>query len=348
VAVALSGPVPEEAPLFAPATAAPVAPLAAPPSFSIVIPVYESAATVGEAIETALAQEPAPLEVIVSDDGSSDELDAALAEFEGRIAVVRGPHRGVAAARNAGWRRASGDFVLFADADDVLLPGKLAALGRLGQMRPDLDLLATDMHFERDGRRAGSFSEVNPFPLRNQRATVLERCFVVQPAFRRACLAEAGGFDESLPTGSDWDCVIRLVLGGSAAGLWDEPLAVYRIHGGSLTQARPETLGHRVRMLEKARRHPGLGDEERRVLEHSLSTYRRRARLAEAEAAVAGRRPDARRRCAELALGGGVPAKLRLWALAVAVLPGPLQRRAIGRAAPSELSRSLPTGPARP
>ena len=75
---------------------------------------------------------------------------------------------------------------------------------------------------------------------------MLERCFVVQPAFRRSRLAAIGGFDETLATGEDWDCVLRLVLDGSAAGLWDEPLAVYRIHGGSLDHSRPQTLRDRV------------------------------------------------------------------------------------------------------
>lgn len=330
-------------PILAPAPDHAVEPLAAPPTFSVVIPVYQAASTVGDAIDSVLAQEPPPHEVIVSDDGSSDDLDAVLAPYEGKIVILRNPHRGVAAARNAGWRAAGGDFVLYADADDLVLPGKLAALGRLGQVRPDLDLLATDMHFEREGRYEGSFSQANPFPLRDQRATVLERCFVVQPAFRRSRLEEAGGFDEALATGSDWDCIVRLVLAGASVGLWDEPLAVYRIHGGSLTHSRSETLRHRARILEKAGGHPGLREEERPLVARSLEAQLRRARLAETQAAVADERPDARRRCAELALAAGTPLKLRLWALAVAVLPRPVQRPVARLGASSQLSRSLPT-----
>ena len=339
-----------DGPVLAPAPVGNVEPLTHPPTFSVVLPVYQGAETIGEAIESVLAQEPPPLEVIVADDGSSDDLDRALAPFGDRVTIVRRPHRGVAAARNAGWRVAAGDFVLFWDADDVLLEGKLAALGRLGQERPDLDLLCTDLYFEREGRRTGRFGEVNPFPVHDQRTTVLERCFVVQPAFRRSRLSQIGGFDETLSTGEDWDCVLRLILDGSSAGLWDEPLAVYRINSGSLTHSRPQTLRDRVRLIEKALEHPGLRSEERPVLERSLLSQRRRARLAAAQAAIAADEPGARRRCLELASTRGIGLRTRLNSLAFALLP-PRLRGPFGRnlTRSSELSRSLPSGrPARP
>jgi hypothetical protein len=284
--------------------------------------------------------------VIVSDDGSSDALDNALAPFGERVTLVRRPHRGVAAARNAGLAAAGGDFVLFWDADDILLPGKMAALDRLGTERPDLDLLGTDMYFERDGRRAGRFGEVNPFPVGDQRTTVLERCFVVQPAIRRTRLVAIGGFDETFSTGEDWDCVLRLILSGSSAGLWDEPLAVYRIHSGSLTHSRPQTLWDRVRLMEKALDHPGLREEERLLLERSLPAQRGRARLAAAQAAIAADDPDARRRCLELASTRGLDLRTRVSALSFALLPARL-RKSLGRSLTrsSELSRALPTEP---
>jgi glycosyltransferase involved in cell wall biosynthesis len=332
------------APVLAPEPVGTVEPLPHPPTFSVVLPVYQGAATIGEAIESVLAQEPPPLEAIVVDDGSTDELDRALAPFGERVAVVRRPHRGVAAARNAGLNAAGGDFVLFWDADDVLLAGKLAALGQLGKERPDLDLLCTDLYFEQDGRRSGRFGEVNSFPLREQRKTVLERCFVVQPAFRRSRLVEIGGFDETLSTGEDWDCVLRLILDDSSAGLWNEPLGVYRINSGSLTHSRPQTLRDRVRLLEKALHHPGLRAEERPALQHSLLAQRRRASLAAAQAAIATNAPDARRRSLDLASTRGLDVRTRLYALAFALSPAKLQTP-FGRrlTVSSELTRSLPS-----
>jgi GT2 family glycosyltransferase len=332
-----------QAPILAPEPTAPVEPAAEPPRISVVVPTFEAASTVAEAVESVLDQSPPPHEVIVSDDGSRDGAEAALAQYGNRITFLRGTHRGVAAARNAGWRAASGDFVLYADADDIVLPGKIAALQLLGRERPDLDLLATDMYFEQNGRRTGRFGQVNPFPLTDQRATVLERCFAVQPAIRRSRLQEVGGFDESLQSAVDWDCILRLVLAGSAVGLFDAPLAVYRIHGDSLTGARTQSLSNRVRLLEKASTNPDLRPQERPTLERSLVAHRQRAHLAEAQAAVAAGRRDARRLCLRLSFSPGTPARVRLWGLAVALLPGRLRGWASRRlAAPSQLSRSLP------
>ncbi|HXR60923.1 MAG TPA: glycosyltransferase [Solirubrobacterales bacterium] len=334
-----------EAAILAPEPPGPVEP-ASPPTISIVVPAYEAAKTVAEAVASALEQDPPPHEVIVADDGSRDEIADALARFADRITLLREPHRGVAAARNAGWRAASGDFVLYADADDVVLPGKIAALRRLGRERPDLDLLATDMFFERDDQPAGRFGEVNAFPLADQRTEVLRRCFVVQPAFRRSRLREVGGFDEELHSAVDWDCILRLVLSGSTAGLYDAPLAVYRIHDNSLASARVQSLGDRVRLLEKASRSSDLRPDERPALEASLALQRERTQLAEAQAAVTTAERGARGRCLRLALTRGNSARVRAWGLGIALLPGRLSwwtRR--GFAEPSQLSRNLPVGP---
>jgi glycosyltransferase involved in cell wall biosynthesis len=334
----------EAEPILAPLPPPGLRPLDRPPTISVVVPAYEAAATIGEALESILAQDPPPHEVVVSDDGSGDDLDGALQPYLQRIALLHSPHGGVAAARNAGLRRCSGDFVLFADADDLLLPGKLAALARLGQLRPELDLLATDMRFERDGKPAGRFGEVNEFASEDQRRTILERSFLVQPAFRRSRLEAVGGFDESLATGEDWDCVLRMIVSGSSAGLYDEPLAVYRIRAGSLTDARPSTLSDRVRIMERALRDPNLRAAELPALRRSLGVQRRRARIAAAQAAIEAGRPDARQLCLDLARTPGIPPSLRLWAILLAATPKRLRSALARRLATStsQLSRLLP------
>lgn len=314
------------------------------PSISIVIPAYEAAGTIAETVESALAQEPPPHQVIVADDGSKDALQQALEPFEDRIDLLRLPHAGVSATRNAACRRASGAFVLFLDADDLLLPGKLEALQRLVRERPDLDILATDLWFEQDGRRSGRFGEANAFPAKgDQRRTILERCFVAQPAIRRSRLLELGGFDEALHTGEDWDCLLRLVLDGSLAGFDPAPLAVYRIHRGSLTSFRANTFRDRARVLEKALANPDLRPVERPIAERMLARQLSRAALGEAQAAVAEGRPDARRRGFALARCSEVAPRDRLWGLALLLAPAFLRPRLGHRpSATSQLSRHLP------
>jgi GT2 family glycosyltransferase len=320
------------------------------PRFSIVIAVYNAAASIGETLESALSQDPPADELIVADDGSTDRIEEALAPFASRVELLRLPHAGVAAARNVACRAANGDFVLFLDADDLLLPGKLAALHRLVRAGPELDILGTDLYFERDGCRAGRFTDANTFPPpERQRRTILERCYIAQATIRRSRLLELGGFDESLRSGSDWDCLLRLILAGSRAGFAEEPLAVYRIRGGSLTSLRTETFRDRARILEKALADPALRPQERPLAEEMLASQRARAVLADAQAAIAANRPDVRRRCFELAATSGCSPRDRAWGLAVLASPRVL-RPWLGRHfdATSELTRRLPATGSQP
>src|SRR6266478_4195467 len=99
---------------------------------SIVIPVYNGAATVAHAVDSALGQRFDPgFDVIVVDDGSTDATAATLAGFGDRIRVMTQGNRGPAAARNSGVAIARGEYLAFLDADDVFLPGKLAATAPL-------------------------------------------------------------------------------------------------------------------------------------------------------------------------------------------------------------------------
>jgi Glycosyl transferase family 2 len=330
-------------PILAPPPRAALCPRTAPPTFSVVIPAYQAAETIADTLASVLAQTVAPHEVIVSDDGSTDALAGAVAPFAPTARLIGNPHRGVAAARNAGLRAASGEFVLVLDADDALLPRKLEALGELAMARPDLDLLSTDVYFEVEGRRAGRFNEANPFATRDQRVAILERCFVGWPAARRDALLAAGGFDESLVVAGDWDCWIRLVLGGALAGLYDEPLSVYRIREGSLSAARATTLRARVGVIERALAHPSLTEEERRQGRRSLAGHAGRAALAEAQEAVLEGRPDARERCLRAARSPGIPLRPRVRALGAALGPARRRERILGAGGRSLLARSAPT-----
>jgi glycosyltransferase involved in cell wall biosynthesis len=95
-------------------------------SVSIVIPCFNAATTLGAAIESALAQDAGDGEILVIDDGSTDASLAVARSFIPDVRVVAGPHRGVSAARNRGIAEAGGEWLVFLDADDLLLPGTLA------------------------------------------------------------------------------------------------------------------------------------------------------------------------------------------------------------------------------
>jgi glycosyltransferase involved in cell wall biosynthesis len=250
--------------------------IATVPSFSVLIAVHNGAATIGAAVESALAQTRPALEVIVCDDGSTDRLTAALEPYRHRIELLTQENLGAAAALNHAIRQASGDFIAILDADDIYDPARIEALGDLAAARPDLDLLTTDARLERGGQMVNLFTDTTPFVAADQRRGIIRSCFLVAPAVRRQRALAAGGWDESLRIGYDWDCWLRLILAGARAGLVDEPLMAYRLHEGSLTADRVESFRSRVQLLEKARNHPSLTRRERRLLEAAIAWQRSR------------------------------------------------------------------------
>ena len=304
-------------------------PTAETPSFSVIIAAYQAAGTIGEAIESALAQDPPPLEVVVCDDGSTDDIDAAVAPYRDRIAFLRQENRGEASAKNAAARAASGDFVVILDADDVFLPGRLAALSELAVARPELDILTTDALLEVDGvvvRRC--YSDSFRFVDDDQRAGILRENFIFgHAAVRRDQLLAAGGFDESIRWTTDWDCWLRMILDGSRAGLVPEPLSRYRLHADSLSAQREAHIAGRLQTLDKASRRRDLSRSEQEIVRGAIALNRRALRTARARASLLEGGADARRHALAVAFGAGHSAKTRAKALAAAVAPGVARRR---------------------
>jgi glycosyltransferase involved in cell wall biosynthesis len=193
------------------------------PKVSAVIPTYNYAQFVREAIESALAQSWSNMEVVVVDDGSTDDTAQRLAEYGDRIRTIRQENRGLSAARNTGIREASGEYIAFLDSDDVWLPEKTAM-----QMR-----LASEKGFEvvvsRGGEKTGS-------------ALTFEDCFFISPGFgstalmKKSLFDEVGGFDESLRSVEDRDMMLRLTRGGRRIGVVGEELVHIRQHAASMSR----------------------------------------------------------------------------------------------------------------
>jgi glycosyltransferase involved in cell wall biosynthesis len=319
------------------------------PSFSIIIPAYQTAGFIAEAVDSALGQTLEPREVIICDDGSTDDLEAALAPFRERITFLRRPHRGAGAARNEAVRVASGDFVVMLDADDRYEAERLSALGELAALRPDLDIVSTDAYYEVGNSLNGRFHEFTPFASEQQRLEILDRCFVAWPALRRTRVLEVGGFDESdeVAPGEDWELFIRLILDGSKAGIVNQPLMRYRKHSASATANRARDLSARVAILEKTRLDPTLSPDERRFLKECLVRARSRAVLLDASGLAAARRRG-RRGLLALAASSAVPPTTRLTLAAAAFAPAGTSR-ILGwkerRVARSRARRPVPAHP---
>jgi hypothetical protein len=164
-------------------------------------------------------------------------------------------------------------------------------------------------------------------------------------AVRRSRLLEVGGFDQTMPIVADWELWLRLVLTGSTIGLVNQPLARYRLSTTGLTANKVREAQGYVAALERALRHTQTG-EDRRLVEESLGTHRRRALMIEAEAALRAGDGRARGLAARIVAGRHFELRSRTKALLAVAAPATaarfLARREVvtGR---SRRTRSLPT-----
>jgi glycosyltransferase involved in cell wall biosynthesis len=306
------------------------------PTFSAIVAAYNVADVIPDALESIRSQDVAPFEVIVCDDGSTDDLDRALEPYRDEIVLLRQPNGGEASAKNAAAREAKGDFVLILDADDVYLPGRVGALTELAQARPDLDILTSDALLVANGRPVRRvYDDSWTFEVADQRRAILERNFIFgHAAVRRELLLDSGGFDESIRWTTDWDLWLRLILRGARAGCVAEPLALYRLREGALTARRRELALGRLATLEKARSNPDLRSVERPTLEAAIRAYRRELVLEELQASVMAGGHDVRPRALRILTTRGYRPRVRLEAAALAAAPavaGRLLRRRAAR-----------------
>ena len=307
---------------LAPPPKQPIEPGAAP-TFSVVVAAYQVADLIGEALDSIRQQTLAPLEVIVCDDGSTDDLADALSPYSDEIVLLRKEHGGEASAKNAAACAARGDFVVILDADDVYLPTRLKALTALARARPDLDILTTDAYLVANGRRVRrNYGDHWRFDVVDQRRAIVQRNFIFgHAAVRRERLIEHGGFDESILWTTDWDLWLRLILDGSVAGVVAEPLALYRVRQTSLTARRRELTLGKIATLEKAERNPSLRVDERPVLARALAGHRLELRLIDLRTAVVAGDAGVRRAALALLATPGMSSKNRLEVGAMALAP---------------------------
>jgi glycosyltransferase involved in cell wall biosynthesis len=307
---------------LAPPAVSPVAP-GPRPTFSVVIAAYQVADVIHQAIESALAQTVPAHEIVVCDDGSTDDLERALAPYRDRILLLRKEHGGEASAKNAAISAASGDFVVILDADDVFAPERLDALGALAVARPDLDILTTDAYLETDaGVVRRCYTRYWRFETVDQRRGILERNFILGlAAVRRTRLLEQGGFDESILWTTDWECWIRMIFDGSRVGAVMQPLARYRVRETSLSAQRAQLVQGKIRTLDQTSASIELTDTELQTLRRALAAYRRELALAEARDAAASDDPSARQRALSLIRARHVGLRARLTAAAIAGAP---------------------------
>ncbi|MBZ5561106.1 MAG: glycosyltransferase family 2 protein [Acidobacteriia bacterium] len=245
------------------------------PTVSVVIPAFNCGQTVAEALKSVLAQTFHDFEIVVVDDGSQDNTAAGVRSAAPNAVYVRQENAGVSAARNHGIRIATGEYIAFLDADDVWDPHKLEKQVRVLDEEPEIALVCSDFS------TASSEGSVEPSYLKHCRHArsgyvfdeVVQEYFILTSSVlvRRSCLAEVGGFDESLRVTEDRDLWLRICHRWKISLLTD-PLVIKRNRPGNLSSDTGRAGSSRVKVFEKALRTlPDLSSRSRRLILDQLS-----------------------------------------------------------------------------
>jgi glycosyltransferase involved in cell wall biosynthesis len=212
---------------------------------SLVIPTWNAARTIGAALDSALGQSVPPDEVIVVDDGSTDETKQVLGAYAERVVYIEQKNAGPAAARNRGLQVAQGNLICFLDADDLFAPDALALLARTLEANPSSEIAHGQVQDfrERDGESVFHAPRFGP----NLGSAV----------FRRSVFEKIGNFEESLRLAEDLDFWLRT-----------------REHGITRQLVPAVTYWYRRRPAEP----PGYGEVHKAVLVHLVKRSLERTR----------------------------------------------------------------------
>lgn len=244
-----------------------------PPLVSVIMPSYNTARFIGEAIDSVLEQDYPHKELIVIDDGSTDGTVDVVRGYGERVRLITQHNQGAAVARNAGLAAARGELIAFQDSDDLWLPGKLRAqVGHL-QRHPEVGLVYGRWAVwkpDADGRFAPARAiPPPPEPDAAPPAVVAEGSgwlynrllfgslmHTITVMVRRSLIDRVGAFDPTLKRGQDYDYWIRASRETEIHQL-DRQMARYRLHGEGCIRKWPEANYERL-VVEKALARWGL------------------------------------------------------------------------------------------
>jgi hypothetical protein len=240
---------------------------------SVVIPCFRQAHFLPEAIESVLAQEHDAIEVVVVDDGSPDNVGEVAARYPG-VKYLRQPNGGLAAARNAGLEEATGEFVLFLDADDRLLP---SAVGRgLEELRAESEAMMAAGTWQLIGEAGEPLPADQPRQPSEAFPALLESCFISTPAavlYRRELFRQIGCFDPEVSASADYDLYLR-TAGRFPVRLHPHVIAEYRRHGANMTRDPELIMAAETTVLERQAPLVAGDPELREALERGIERSR--------------------------------------------------------------------------
>ena len=231
---------------------------------SIVIPAYNQARFVAQAVESALRQTHQPIEVVVVDDGSTDDTPEVLRAFADRsdVRIVRQPNAGLPAARNRGLDEAHGEFICFLDSDDRLGPRYVERL--IAPLLADASLAFAYCDVQMVDDTGTPSSDFSVGAARRVVSGDIFDSLLVGGYFpphavlvRRSQLEQHGAFDLDLGGHADYELWLRLAAAGGRAAYVNDRLVDYRVYDGTMSRDREHMRETRIAALERVvRAHP--------------------------------------------------------------------------------------------
>jgi glycosyltransferase involved in cell wall biosynthesis len=261
------------------------------PTLSLVIPSYNRAGLIAETLDSALAQDPPFLEIIVVDDGSTDDTDAVLAPYADRVTLIKVPNGGVQHARNRGVEEARGDFIALCDSDDLLVPGYVRSMQTWLRDQPACNSVYCNFaNFDERGVQADKFSTapsgffdgaVRTGAFWHDVPDLYRRILAYQPLFpsgsivRRALYTALKGYDSQFNGvgAEDFEFALRVVEAGGTA-LCADALVRIRRHGANDSTDNVRQVRGEIQILEHALAHHRSAAAYRDAILASIETRR--------------------------------------------------------------------------
>lgn len=231
------------------------------PLVSVVIPCYNQGRYLRYAVESALGQTHGEVEVVIVNDGSSDDTHEVATRYAGnpRVRYVRQENRGLCPARVSGVAASAGEYINFLDSDDILAPDKIEKQLRVIESDPRLAFVYCDIRYiDEAGAEVPEKNSGSIAGSRNQLSgDIFTSLFAGgyfpphTPLVRRSAYEAVGGFDPALGGCGDWDLWLRLAARGFHAYYLDEKLALYRVHPAGMSRDTSGMQEDEVRVIAK-------------------------------------------------------------------------------------------------
>jgi glycosyltransferase involved in cell wall biosynthesis len=226
---------------------------------SVIIPAYNQGHYLPAAIQSVLDQTYAAFEILVVDDGSTDNSREVVAQFtDPRVYYLYQENRGLSGARNTGIRHARGDYLSYLDSDDQFLPQKLSLQVAALHEQPAVDFVAGQaVPIDEQGQQVGKIFD-DGLPANEIDLLLGNPLHVGSVMLRRSRQAQVGFFDENLRSYEDWDMWLRLARQGCRMAWLPQPVSLYRFHRAQMTRDGQQMTTATFAVLDKLYADPDL------------------------------------------------------------------------------------------